>query len=275
MGLKSYKILLISFCLMAASFSIFAAPQFIIVPPGDTYTSGFAVTGNPVTQVVGIPFAVSVVAIDNSTNQPFSATGQNVSMTSTLSASITPVNTFFLGQSIGAVSNCLSNSVNVTMGTTGNTILTVTNPNFFTYAQSSVTIPVQALSTFAFSTIPSGIKAGTAFPILVTAQASGGVQVTGFNGSATLTANYIGTGSVSLGTVTFVNGVYSGNVTLYKASTGNVTPIVHGQRHHHFNSPGRAFFACYGCAGRDIHSGHKWGHRQVRLAITGKGRSSF
>lgn len=223
MGLKSYKILLISFCLMAASFSIFAAPQFIIVPPGDTYTSGFAVTGNPVTQVVGIPFAVSVVAIDNSTNQPFSATGQNVSMTSTLSASITPVNTFFLGQSIGAVSNCLSNSVNVTMGTTGNTILTVTNPNFFTYAQSSVTIPVQALSTFAFSTIPSGIKAGTAFPILVTAQASGGVQVTGFNGSATLTANYIGTGSVSLGTVTFVNGVYSGNVTLYKASTGNVT----------------------------------------------------
>jgi hypothetical protein len=117
----------------------------------------------------------------------------------------------------------LLNSINVTMGTSGSTILTVTDPPYSIYAQSSVTIPVQALSTFAFSTIPSGITAGTAFPIVVTAQASGGVQVTGFNGSATLTANYIGMGPVSLGTVTFVNGVYSGNVTLYKASVGNVT----------------------------------------------------
>jgi hypothetical protein len=71
-------------------------------------------------------------------------------------------------------------------------------------------------------TTPAAQTAGVGFPISVSAKA-GAAVATGFNGQATVTANYFGLGAVPLGTITFSQGTYYGYVTLYAASAGNVT----------------------------------------------------
>jgi len=225
MSLKNCKILLISFCLLAVSVSISATQRFLIVAPGESYSGTSAKTGSPLPQVDGVPFAVSIVSYDDALFTPMIATNQQVSMTANNSSTITPVNTFTLNQAIGSTANCLLYPVTITftLGDSGNVVIAANNVPSPSIAFGSETITAQAMTKFAFATIPPGITAGVAFPIYITAQTAANATVTGFNGQATLTANYIGLGAVSLGTVTFVNGIYSGNVTLYDASAGNVT----------------------------------------------------
>jgi len=78
--------------------------------------------------------------------------------------------------------------------------------NWFTVADNSPT-------KFIFDTISSPKIAGTPFSITIRAVDYYNSPVTNYNGSATLSAS-TGAGTISPTGVTFINGVYTGNVTL-------------------------------------------------------------
>ena len=224
MYLKTCKILLISFCLLAVSVSISATQRFLIVAPGESYNGSSAKTGAPLPQVDGVPFAVSIVAYDDSTFTPFIGTGYGVSMTANATSTITPV-TFNLTQSIGSTLNCLQYPVTVTFGSAvpnGPVGIYANNSPAAGVGFGSVTITAQLMTKLVVAAIPAETE-GVGFPISVSAETATGALVTGFNGTATVTANYFGLGAVPLGPITFTGGYYYGYVTLYAASVGNVT----------------------------------------------------
>ena len=78
--------------------------------------------------------------------------------------------------------------------------------NWFTVADNAPT-------KFIFDTISSPKIAGTPFPITVRAVDYYNSPVTNYNGTATLSAS-TGAGTISPTSITFTNGVYTGNVTL-------------------------------------------------------------
>jgi hypothetical protein len=76
------------------------------------------------------------------------------------------------------------------------------------------------LASFVFSTISSPQKAGTAFSITITAEDAYGNPVISYAGSTSLTETGGGAGgTVNPSSVTFSNGVYTGNVYVTKSGT--------------------------------------------------------
>jgi hypothetical protein len=221
---KSAKLFLIFSCLFLFGFSLFGA-RFVIVAPGQTYTNGVGISGAPVNQVDGVPFNVSVVALTDAATAPSDGTTFPVTMTCATSSIITPANTFQLNQILASsVPNSLRYPVTVTFnsGVAGSPVL-FANPSGSGPTAGNVTITCQVLSKFSFTAIASPQTAGSVIAITITAQNAANATVTGFNGTANLSANYPITGSVSLGQIQFTNGVYTGLITLYDAIQPNIT----------------------------------------------------
>ena len=223
---KMSLLLLISLCLLAFSSRVFGY-KYLVVAPGQTWTAG--ATGNGISgvlasQVAGVPFNVSVVAIDESfaTATAFNAASFPVTMTCNATSLITPANPFPLNQLLGSTPNALKYPVTVTLGNaiSGNVVIAA-NPNAGGPSFGSVTITSQIITQYVFSPIPNQ-TAGQGFYISVSAQASVAV-VTGFNGTAQITANYPVIGPVPVGTVQFTNGNFYGFITLTAATQANMT----------------------------------------------------
>jgi hypothetical protein len=102
------------------------------------------------------------------------------------------------------------------------------NPATMNSPQTITLMYYGALNHFVFDTIGTQI-AGKAFSITITAEDAYGNTVTSYAGSTTLTETGGGAGgTVSPSTVTFTNGVYTGNVYLTKSGTGVTITATHG-----------------------------------------------
>lgn len=221
MRLKSLLVF-ISIFLLAISGQVFGVGEkYMVLAPGQIWTAGVGPTGTPIPQVGGVPFNVSVIATDSTGLNALAASDFNVTMTCDVISTILPANTFTLNQN--GISLRYPVSVSFDPAVTG-PVVVAANPSGSGPSSGSVTINSQVLNKFTFAPIANQ-TAGTTFTISVSAQTAGDNPVTGFNGTAQLTANYPSLAPVSLGTITFVNGVYSGSVTLNVASEGDVTLI--------------------------------------------------
>jgi hypothetical protein len=86
---------------------------------------------------------------------------------------------------------------------------------------NTFTVNAGALYQFSFSTIGTTQTAGASFSVTITALDQYGNTVTSYRSSTTLTETGGGAGgTVSPSSVTFTNGVYTGNVYVEKSGTG-------------------------------------------------------
>jgi hypothetical protein len=216
---KYIKAILLFFAFILFANMVFA-DGLLITAPGQGFTPGVGVTGSPFTQISGVPFYVTVYSV-NASLQPY---GNSASVTMTSNGS--PATTF-TPNPIG-----LNNSVGSTTGCAGNgfvTINTIATGNVGLYASAtggwipgSVTVSAQYLQSFTFNNIAS-VTAGQPVVLTITAMDNTNATVTSFNGTAALTAVYPSSAdNVNLGNITFVNGVATVSVTLYKAVSGTV-----------------------------------------------------
>ena len=203
---------------------MWAAPAFAgpysrlqVLLPGETAAPGTVSgkTGSPTAQTVGVPFTITVRACDNTWTTVTTVTNQIQILSSDASATLpTP--------------KLLSSGV-TTFQVTFNAGGTFT---VFAHDQTDGTIPdgassnVQALvlQGFVFSTINQKNQyAGTPMNISVRAVNPSGSTVTGFNGQVHLKEiTSYGDGRVSPEFVTFSNGQWSGNVTMYRADETSI-----------------------------------------------------
>jgi len=201
-----------------------AAPAFAgpysrlqVLLPGESAApgTGSGKTGTPTAQTVGVPFTITVRACDNTWTTVTSVTNQIQILSSDASATLpTP--------------KLLSSGV-ATFQVTFNAGGTFT---VFAHDQTDGTIPdgtsssVQSLvlQGFVFGTINQKNQyAGTPMAITVRAVNPSGSTVTGFNGQVHLKEiTSYGDGRVSPEFVTFSNGQWSGNVTLYRADETSI-----------------------------------------------------
>ena len=201
-----------------------AAPAFAgpysrlqVLLPGETAAPGSpsGKTGSPTAQTVGVPFNITVRACDNTWTTVTSVTNQIQILCSDASATLpTPS---LLSAGVG--------TFQVTFNAGGT--FTV-----FAHDQTDGTIPdgtsssVQALvlQGFVFSTVNQKNQyAGTPMSITVRAVNPSGSTVSGFNGQVHLKEiTSYGDGRVSPEWVTFANGQWSGNVTMYRADETSI-----------------------------------------------------
>ncbi|MDZ7319307.1 MAG: hypothetical protein ONB11_09150 [candidate division KSB1 bacterium] len=164
------------------------------------------------TQSAGQPFAISVTALDAYANVATQFTGTvNISdLTNTIAPTIS--GNFSAGKWTG--------NVTITQVRTNDRI-TVTNTAGSQTGQSNLfNVIASAVDYFVIDNITSPKTAGTAFSITITAKDKNNNTVTGFVGTATLSDL---TGTISPTTTTaFVNGVWTGNVTITKSLTNNI-----------------------------------------------------
>ena len=220
---KFSLLLFISLCLLVFSGNVFGA-KYLVVAPGQSWSAGTGITGAPVNQVAGVPFNVSIVATDDTGTVAFDSSGFSVTMTCNAVSLITPANTFQLNLPLGVTPNCLKYPVTVTLGAAVTGSVTISAlPTGGGLTAGSVAVTSQILDHFQFNALVSPKTAGTQFAISVTAQTSVSATVTGFNGTAQIIANYPVIGPVVVTTVTFINGIFNGNITLYDATEANLT----------------------------------------------------
>lgn len=217
------KLILLLFIILVASYA-FGAPRFVVVAPGEVYTgSGAKNSAGLLPQVAGVPFNVTVYSAEDTT-WAYLSTGAQVGM-SVPNGAFSPAS-FTLDQPAGAVSDARRFPVQVTIDESyagGNQLIVAANTGAQGVAPGSVTVTVQKMANFGFTAISSPRTAGSPFALTITARTSTNATVTNFQGTATLTAAYSGGGNVSLGTIQFVNGVYTGLLTLHDATEGAQT----------------------------------------------------
>ncbi|HRU38678.1 MAG TPA: hypothetical protein P5511_02280, partial [Candidatus Goldiibacteriota bacterium] len=195
---------------------MFSAPRLLFVAPGESFTPGSAKTGTPSTQVSGVPFHVTIYSVDDSTWNLLNTNSQ-VTVAASQTTTYNPTSPFFLSDdSVSpAVNDCkrivtftidpgvASGSVNYTASGTGG------------IANGTLAVNVQKVNDLFFNAISSPQTAGTNIPYTVTARQAGGATATAFNGTAQVSAVYSGQNiTVSVGNITFTNGVSSGNNAL-------------------------------------------------------------
>jgi hypothetical protein len=201
-----------------------AAPAFAgpysrlqVLLPGETAAPGTpsGKTGTPSAQTVGVPFTVTVRACDNTWTLVTSVTNQIQILSSDASATLPTPKLLTSG----------ATTFQVTFNAGGTFTI-------FAHDQTDGTIPdgtsssVQALvlQGFVFSTVNQKNQyAGTPMSISVRAVNPSGSTVTGFNGQVHLKEiTSYGDGRVSPEWVTFSNGQWSGNVTMYRADETSI-----------------------------------------------------
>ena len=207
-----------------------------VLLPGETAAPGTASgkTGTPRAQITGVPFTVTVNACDATWNvvttnsnsisidstdasATLPAPAQLVSGTRTFSVTINAAGTFTIGAH----------------DQTDNTIPPA----------SSSAVTVRILDHFVFSGISQKNQyAGTSMPLTVTAKDPSGNTVAGYSGPVVLQEiTSFGPGRITASpgpdsVITMTNGVWSGNVTMYRAdetsiNRGNVNVYAYDQAH--------------------------------------------
>ena len=168
--------------------------------------------GNIGTQTAGTAFSITITAIDQDGNTFTGYTGTNTLTASTGTGTISPTTT-------GAfVAGVWTGSVTLTKAGTGISIST--SGGGTTEQSNTFTVNAGALYQFTFNTISGTKTAGTSFSVTITAQDQYGNTVTSYGSSTTLTETGGGAGgTVSPSSVTFTNGVYTGNVSVSKSGT--------------------------------------------------------
>jgi len=223
MFLKFFRL----FAVLTAAILILGSPVFpvgekiLITVPGQTFSSGTGVTGSPNPQTCGVPFVATVYSVDSAGTTPFNSNAA-VTMSSNVSPATTfgsnPVNLNLTEASVVTSKQYVTITANTT--STGSVGIYGNATGLF---PGSVTITAQYISSFSFAAV-SNQTAGTQFGVQITAIDNTNATVTSFNGSAVLYARYPSSSEdVNIGTISFTNGVFNGNVTLYNAETGNVS----------------------------------------------------
>jgi len=201
-----------------------AAPAFAgpysrlqVLLPGESAAPGTpsGKSGTPRAQTVGVPFNITVRACDNTWTTVTSVTNQIQILSSDASATLPAPS--LLSSGVG--------TFQVTFNAGGT--FTV-----FAHDQTDGTIPdgassnVQSLvlSGFQFAIISQKHKyAGVPDGTTITAVGPGGATVTGFSGQVHLKEiTSFGDGRITPEYVTFANGVWSGNVTMYRADESSI-----------------------------------------------------
>ncbi len=163
------------------------------------------------TQSAGQPFAITVTGLDAYANVATQFTGTvNISdLTGTIAPTIS--GNFTAGKWTG--------NVTITQVRTNDRI-TVTNTGGSQTGQSNLfNVIASAVDHFVIDNITSPKTAGVAFSLTITAKDKDNNTVTGFAGTATLSDL---TGTISPTTTTnFVNGIWTGNVTITRSLTNN------------------------------------------------------
>jgi hypothetical protein len=183
-----------------------------LVVPGETPLPGSVSgkTGSPATQAVGTGFVVDVYSTDAYWN-PLPS-GDNVRVVSNTDNA----------ETVSPASGPLSNGTRqftVTLNTVGAQTLTVsdlTNGSITGMTSPPIQVIPAGTARFAFNTITGPVTAGVPISVTIRAVDSGGNTVPSYAADAILTSN-TGTGSIAPSQVTFVNGTWTGNVTMFGA----------------------------------------------------------
>jgi hypothetical protein len=201
-----------------------AAPAFAgpysrlqVLLPGETAApgTGSGKTGTPRAQVTGIPFNITVRACDN-TWTLVTTVSNSIQITSSDASATLPQ---------PAQLQSGTRTFTVTLNAAGNF-------NFLAHDQTDNTIPdgtsamtlTQVLAAFTFESISQKHKyAGVPDPTTLTARDPNGNVVTGYTGPAGLKeVTSFGDGRVSPTQVTLTNGVWSGNLTMFRADETSI-----------------------------------------------------
>jgi hypothetical protein len=188
-----------------------------VLLPGETAAPGTPTgkSGSPRAQVVGVPFSITVRACDNTWNTVTNNSNTIQITSSDVSATIPSPAQLSSGQRI----------FQITFNAAGNfTILAHDQSDNTIPDGTSSSVASQNLASFTFPTISQKHKyAGVAEPTTITARDPNGNVVTGYTGPVGLREiTSFGDGRVSPEQVTLTNGVWSGNVTLYRADETSI-----------------------------------------------------
>jgi hypothetical protein len=189
--------------------------KFQVLVPGIVATPGLSpgYSGNPSNQLSGQPFPIQINGVDAFWNVvPTAADSFGVSSTD-LTASL-PGNSRLVNG---------TQSLSVTLNDAGSHTISayhLNDPPTIANGQSpNINVVPQNLDHFAFEQIQSPVNAGLPFTVTIRAETNSGQIVGNFSGSVHLAAS-TGTGTILPDHVgPFVSGIWSGSLTLTKAST--------------------------------------------------------
>jgi hypothetical protein len=186
----------------------------IVVPGQDPHPgSETGIDGSPATQGAGQAFGVDVYSTDEYWNpcESFDV----VLITSSDPEASTPVS--------GALSMGYAHFT-VYLSTAGTQTLSVTdqtNGSIQGMTTEGISVIASLADHFEIDPIPSPVTAGESVPVTIRATDVGGNPLEDYNGDAILTAN-TGPGSISPEAITFVSGLWTGDV-LFRGAGGSVT----------------------------------------------------
>jgi hypothetical protein len=228
------------FTVAPASAAAFARLQVLL--PGETAAPGTSSgkTGTPTSPTAGIPFSVTVNACDASWNVVPAVTHTIRILSSDASAS-------------------LPAAAQLVNGTGSFPVILNAGGTFTIYAhdQTDVTIPDGAsspvrsivLQSLDISNIPMSQTVGVPIATTITARDPNGDVVSGFTGTVQLSElTSFGAGRITPATATLTSGVWSGNVTVYRADetgsgSGNVFVSAQVQGHPSQSGTSNGFLA--------------------------------
>jgi hypothetical protein len=216
--------------LSSALFASAAQAQYTrlqVLLPGETAAPGTpsGKSGTPRAQVAGIPFTVTVNACNNNWNIVTSISN-SIQLTSTDASATLPAPAQLASG---------TRTFTVTFNAAGTFTIQAHDQTDNTIPDgNSSSVASQVLDRFEFAGISQKHKyAGVPDGTTITARTPSGSTVTGYNGPVSLReVTSYGEGRISPETVTMVNGVWSGNVTMYRAdetsiNRGNVNMVAY------------------------------------------------
>jgi FlgD Ig-like domain len=205
-------------CLLAGA-SAAAGPysRLQVLLPGESPApgTGSGKTGTPRAQVVGVPFDVTVRACDNTWNLVNTVTNAIQILSNNGTATLPPNAQLVAGQRVFTVKFNAGGTFNVF----AHDLTDATIPDGASAAVASL-----VLDSFEFSGISQKHQnAGQPQNLTIWARNPSGQTVTGFNGTVRVKElTSFGDGRTSPETITFVNGVWSGGITCFRADETNI-----------------------------------------------------
>jgi hypothetical protein len=187
--------------------------KILNVVPGETYLPGSLTgrSGTPLDQQAAVQFNMDVYTTDQYWNQ-VPQINTTIHFTSSDPAAVLPNNSALTGGHL---------TVPITLNTPGtHTISTtdVSNPSIQAGISSPINVISFGLHHFVFDPIATPKTAGTPFPVTIRAVDAAENPVTDFSGALDLNAS-TGSQTITPTTVSMVDGVWTGQITLTKASS--------------------------------------------------------
>jgi hypothetical protein len=191
-----------------------ALAKFQVLVPGIAATPGLSpgYSGSPNAQLSGQPFPIRINGVDAHWNVVTTSTDSFGISSTDLTASL-PGNSVLING---------TRSLSITLNDAGSHAVSafqLNNPQIANGQSPNINVIPQNLDHFAFEQIQSPVNAGVPFAVTIRAETNSGQLVGNFNGIVHL-ASSTGPGTILSNQVgPFVSGVWSGNVTLTKASS--------------------------------------------------------